>query len=275
MAPEIMQGGSVEPGRALSHEFEMLDQLGPGGLGMLNRARDRASGELLALRLTEIPDVPPVRDAFGELVALHKRLSGVPLARIRSCGGTGQLLWYAMDLLQGQSLHALVLYGRNEVVTAEAVRLVIEAADAVAHLHDEGVVHQDLNPRNLFVVDGHVQLLEVGVAPAVARLVRERPGLITTPRLRASEQLVSPTSDRRTDIYALGMVLYFLLTRRTGIGKGPQLLRLATDGGVPPPKLDNVPNSVRPVLQRALAMRPTDRFASAGELATALRSVRS
>jgi serine/threonine-protein kinase len=118
-----------------------------------------------------------------------------------------------------------------------------------------------------------VTILELGIAPAVARLVREKPGLITTPRLRAPEQLVAEHADLRTDLYALGTVLYFLLTGRRAISNGSQVLQLATNGGVLPPKLDAVPDRLRPVLQRALAMRPDDRFSSAAEFGAALRNV--
>lgn len=267
-----MPGGRVEPSRALTSRFELLAQLGPGGLGDLHRARERTSGQVLAVRLTEVPDVPIVLDVFGDIIALHKRLGRVPLARIRSCGGAGGCLWYAMDCLDGLSLHSLVV-DRGKQPLEAAVQLILQAADTVATLHSENVIHQDLSPRNLFLADGKMHILELGVAPAIARLIRERPGLITTPRLRASEQFVSPNPDRRTDLYALGVVLFFLLTGRRAIGKGPQLLQLATDGGVPPPKLEAVPERLRPTLQRALAMRPDDRYSSAAEFAAALRQV--
>ncbi len=153
------------------------------------------------------------------------------------------------------------------------MRLVVDATDVVTALHAENVVHQDLSARNIFLERGTVKILELGIAPAIARLVREKPGIITTPRLRASEQLVAEHADARTDIYALGAVLYFLITGRRALPKGPQVLQLAANGGVPPPKLDAVPRSLQPTLQCALAMRPDDRFRSATEFGVALRKV--
>lgn len=271
-----MQGGSVEPGRALSRQFHLDARLGSGGLGDVYRARSLASGEVLAVRATEIPDAPAALEAFGDVIALHDRFPRLPLVRVRSCGGAGGCLWYGMDYLEGQSLHSLVLY-RGVAAVPDPVGLIADAAEAIAALHAENVVHQDLSPRNLFLENGggRVKILELGVAPAVARLVREKPGLITTPRLRAPEQLVTERADPRTDLYALGTVLYFLVTGKRAISKGPQALQLATEGRVLPPKLEAVPDKLRPVLQRALAMRPDDRFSSAIELAAALRSVRS
>lgn len=262
----------MEPSRALNTRFELLEKLGPGGLGDLYRAQERASGRLVAVRMSELPDASAALDAFGDVIALHKRLAHLPLARIRSCGGAERCLWYAMDYLDGQSLHSLVLK-RGKPSVQEAVQLVVDAAGILAVLHAENVIHQDLSPRNLFVSGAKIHVLELGVAPAIARLIRERPGLITTPRVRAAEQLVAPSADPRTDLYALGVVLLFLVTGRSAVGKGPRLLQIATDGGVAPPKLDDVPDRLRPALQRALAMRPDDRYASAVEFAAALRKV--
>lgn len=270
-----MQGGRVEPGRALTSRFDVVERLSPGGLGALYRATDRASGQTLAVRQTDLPDAEVVLDAFGDLIALHERLGNLSLVRMRSCGGADGCLWYAMDFVEAPSLHARVLE-KGKPSLSEAVQLIIDAADTLAALHAANVIHQDLSTRNLFAVDGKVLFAELGVAPAVGRLIRERPGLITSPRLRASEQLVAPTPDRRTDLYALGVVLYFLVTgRRAMMGEGPHLLQLAADGRVPPPKLGEIPEPVRPALQRALAMRPDDRYATAQEFATALRKVRA
>jgi serine/threonine-protein kinase len=144
----------------------------------------------------------------------------------------------------------------------------------VADLHQANVIHQDLSPRNLFLVGGTVKVLELGIAPALARVVREKPGLITTPRVRAAEQLVSAEAKPATDVYALGTILYYMVTGRKAIPEGGGVLQLATDGQVPPPKLDAVPRSLRPILERALALRPEARFSSAAELGAAMRAVR-
>ena len=269
-----VSGDRVEPSRALIGHFEILGPLGQGGLGDLYRAHQRRSGDLRAVRATVIPDAPVALDAIGDVVALHERFATLPLARVRSCGGADGQLWYAMDYLDGESLHAHVL-GRGKVAPADAVALVVQVAETLSALHAENVVHQDLSPRNLFVEDGKVKILELGIAPAIARLVRERPGLITTPNLRAPEQLVAAHADRRTDLYALGTVLFFLLTGRRAISKSPQVLQLATDGGVAPPKLEAVPDTLRPPLQRVLAMRPDSRYQTAAEFAAALRKVRA
>jgi serine/threonine-protein kinase len=267
-----MEGGRVEPSPALGRQFQIESRLGTGGLGDLYRARALATGQQVALRLTDIPDAPVVLEAIAGVIALHERLAGVPIARIRASGGDEGRMWYAMDLLGGESLLARVR-SKGPLAPGEAARLGAEICEVVALLHDRGVVHQDLSPRNLFLEGETVKVLELGIAPVLARLIREKPGVITTPRARAAEQLVSAEATPATDVYALGTILYYFVTGRKAIPEGGGILQLATDGKVPPPSLDAIPPVLRPTLERALALRQEARFPSARELGAALRAV--
>jgi serine/threonine protein kinase len=214
-----------------------------------------------------------VLDAIAEVIALHERLGEAPLARIRISGGDEGRMWYAMDLLDGESLLTRVR-SKGALAPGDAARFGAEVCDAVALLHDQGAVHQDLSPRNLFLEGETVKVLELGIAPALARVIREKPGVITPPRVRAAEQFVSAEASSATDVYALGTILYYLVTGRKAIPEGGGVLQLASDGKVPPPKLDATPPVLRPVLERALALRPEARYPSAHALGAALRAVR-
>jgi eukaryotic-like serine/threonine-protein kinase len=259
-------------GRSLQSRFEVDALLGKGGLGDLYRVRPIGTDEPLALRLTDIPDAQPVLDAFGEVASLHERLSDVPLSRMRACGGDEGRAWYVSDHLDGESVLSLIRR-RGPLPLGDAIDLVAHAIRSVAGLHARGVVYQDLNARNLFVAGADVYLLEIGVVPALARLLKERPGLFATPRARAAEQLVAVDPDPRTDVYALATVLYFVVTGRKAIPDAGNMLQLASTRGLKPPALHAVPEGLRPILARALALRPDDRFASADEFRDALAAV--
>lgn len=264
--------GRVGLGRSLTRRFAVEARLGCGGLGELYRVRVVGSDDRLALRWTKIADAPVVLDTIGRVVALHTRLADLPLVRVRDCGGDEGRMWYAMDYSDGEAL--LTIVRRLGPVAADrAVAVVLDASATVMRLHAHGVVHQTLNARNLFIEGDRVLLAEIGIMPELARVYREKPALFTTPRMRAPEQWVSPEPDPRTDVYALGAVLYYLLTGRKVLPEGGVALRLATDGGVRPPRFDAVPERLRPLMQRALAMRPDERFASAKEWIDALRMV--
>ncbi len=96
-----MPGGRVEPGRALTSQFQVLAHVGRGGLGDLYRAQARASGQVLAVRATDIPDADVVLEAIRDVIALHDEFAHLPIARIRLCGGADGSMWYGMDYCEG------------------------------------------------------------------------------------------------------------------------------------------------------------------------------
>lgn len=119
-----MERGRLEPSFALTRGLHLQDRLGSGGFGDLYRART-PGGHLQAVRLTDIPDAPVVLDAIAEVIALHERFEDAPLARIRACGGDEQRLWYAMDLLEGESVLAWVR-SKGALAPGNATRLLIQ-----------------------------------------------------------------------------------------------------------------------------------------------------
>lgn len=252
--------------RKLAQHFELEDILGRGGLGRLFRARRVDSGELVALRLTGIPAVAEVVHALTEVIALHERI-GPPLARVFDCGEEDGDLWYAMEYLEGESFETLIRRGGVRPPD-EAVHLLLQAAASVVPVHQAGLLHRDIKPGNLFLHGSSVRLLELGINEALARAAHLRPGILSTPSFRAPEEWTSIQADERVDVYALGGLLYFLLTGRKAFPDGQRGLVLATRLNVKPPNMKDVPRRLRAVIERALAMQPEDRFASVQELAS-------
>jgi serine/threonine protein kinase len=261
--------------RAFAGRFELIDRLGTGGLGELFRVRENTTRLPLALRLTIFPGAEEILAALGSVVALHTTLAadGLPIVRVVAAGVDEEgSAWYAMELVEGESiLSAVRRHGPMPV--AKAVPLLQQLTLAVQALHDRKVLHQDLSSRNVFLDSGSIRILELRVGAALARALQERPGALTSPRAKAPEQLVAD-AEPRTDIYAIGCIAYYVLTGRKAIADGAANLRLATIGGMRPPRLENIVPALRPILARMLAMRPEDRFGSAAELSQALGAVR-
>jgi serine/threonine protein kinase len=258
--------------RGLAGRFQLLSRFGGGGLGELFRVRAKATQAELALRLTIFKSAPEIVTSLTGVVTLHGRLfaSGSSLVRVVEAGGDTEsdTSWYAMEIASGESILERVRR-TGRMTPASATRLLVQLAAQIAALHDERVLHQDLSARNVFVDGDSVKLLELGVAASIARAIGERPGAFTTPRAKAPEQLVADAVPA-TDLYALGCLLYYVLTGRKAIADGAPNLRLATAGGLRPPPLDSIVPELRPVLTRLLAMRPEDRYVSAYELSEAL-----
>jgi serine/threonine protein kinase len=260
---------NVSLGTALARRFELVATLGSGGLGELYSVRD-GSGKSLALRQTDFLALPSVLEALAGVVALHHRLASrlLPLARVLACGENNDLAWYSTDLQTGQSL-ADHVRRQGPVPQAQAIGLIAKAAHTISALHDENVLHQDLNPRNIFVDGDSVSIVELGIGPALAKVLRERPGVLATPSARAPEQFVAD-ADPRTDLYALGALLFYAVTGRKALPDGSSNLRLATAGRVQSPSMQQAPAALRDVLSRVLSMRPDERYPSARAFHAAL-----
>jgi serine/threonine protein kinase len=258
--------------RGLASRFQLVSRFGGGGLGELFRVRAKATQAELALRLTIFKSAPEVSAALNGVADLHRALStrGLPVVCVVEAGGDTEsdTSWYTMEVASEESLLERVRR-TGRMAPAAVVHLLRQLAEHVAALHDENVLHQDLSPRNVFIDGDSVRILELGVAAAIARAIGDRPGAFVTPRAKAPEQLVADAVPA-TDLYALGCLLYYVLTGRKAIADGAPNLRIATAGGLRPPSFDNIVPELRPVLARLLAMRPDDRYVSAHELSAAL-----
>ncbi|MBP6628959.1 MAG: serine/threonine protein kinase [Kofleriaceae bacterium] len=216
---EALLGPPLPPDRARVDHYDVLDLLALGGMGGVYLAQDRRTGERVALKVLDPrfaahPDL--VARLFDELEVSarcrHDGLVEVRAARKSRCG----LSYLVMELVDGENLGQL-LDGRKVELGAIAA-FGAQIADAVAAMHEAGVVHCDLKPENVLVRYEHglagwprIKVLDYGVAQFVERPVPEPDAIAGTPAYMAPEQWHGAV-DRKTDVYALGCLLYELLT---------------------------------------------------------------
>ena len=292
-------------------DFKLLSQLGSGGMGVVYRARQLSLGRDVALKLVR-PDqllFPGVRERFQREVAIVARLQHAGIVRLYSYGEDQGLPWFAMELVAGVSLAALLqqLQGRSPReltggdlarcagVTADAepsdvftgswsdgcVRVMELAAQALAAAHAEGVLHRDLKPSNVMLTpQGRMVLLDFGLAWSTHadRLTRSGAQLGTI-HYMAPEQIhgASEAIDERTDVYALGVVLRELLTLRpafTGATVDVVAQRVQTGQAAPfGPHASGVGRDVRTVCTTAMERDPARRYPTAKAFARDLRNL--
>jgi serine/threonine-protein kinase len=221
-------------------------------------------------------------ERFLREIEIAARLSHPNILPLFDSGESGGFLYYAMPFVAGESLRARLDRERH-LTLPDAVALGRAVADALGYAHGLGVVHRDIKPENILFAAGHPVVADFGIARAIGEIGGDRltgTGLaIGTPAYMSPEQAsADPGVDARSDLYALGCVLYEALTGGPPFtGPTPQavIARHALD---PPPSLRTVrpaiPAALEAVVLRALAKVPADRFGSAAELAEALeRSV--
>ncbi|NMO18259.1 protein kinase domain-containing protein [Pyxidicoccus fallax] len=210
-APEVTSG----PGEVFAGRYELLGLVGRGGMGAVYRVRDTLVGDVVALKMLEVGPAlaPEWLERFRREVRLARRVSHHHVARTFDLGEHAGRLFLTMEFVDGENLQAL-LDRERALSPARAARIALALCEGLAAAHAAGVVHRDLKPANVLVeAGGRVVLTDFGIARAVAGEASSRTqGLVGTPLYMAPEQLESGEVDARADLYAMGLVLYHLLT---------------------------------------------------------------
>src|SRR5438105_3592745 len=219
-------------------------------------------------------------ERFLREIEIAAKLQHPHILPVYDSGQADGMLYYVMPFVEGESLRDRLSRG-GAVPHAEAARIAREVADALAYAHRQGIVHRDIKPANILLSQGHAVVADFGVARAVsasaARSELTQTGMaVGTPTYMSPEQALGETNlDGRTDVYALGVVLYEMLAGSPPFeGATPQsIVAQALSRKAPPLAHDAL--GLEPVIERALAREPGDRFTTADELGGALDALLS
>ncbi len=248
-------------GRVLADRYELLELLGAGGMGAVFRAHDRELDELVALKLLrpEIASDGASLVRFRREVKLARRVTHRNVARTFDLGVDGAARFLTMELIEGESLasHAR----RQRIALAEVLRLAEEISRGLAAAHAVGVVHRDLKPDNVMLSGDRVVLTDFGIAQIADGHdgARRTGSIIGTPAYMAPEQLDNGAVDGRTDVYALGTLLYELLVGALPFPASSPVAgaaqRLIADAPDPRASVPDMPEPLARLLRDALARR--------------------
>jgi serine/threonine protein kinase len=264
--------------RLLAERYRLDALVGAGGFGLVFRGFDTWLERAVAVK------VPRVDRPVSEGDVDQCRLEARKVARLRhpnivpvhDVGREGATCFIVGEWVEGTNLAARIADGRPDF--HEAARIVAQVADALAHAHGAGFVHRDIKPANILIdPQGRAYLTDFGIAVVEEDLLRDVTAVGTLPYM-APEQLgegLGPV-DHRADLYALGVVLYELLTGRRPFRAGTpmdwreQILR----HDPPPPRSvePDIPEDLERVCLRCLAKRPEDRYQRADQVARDLRA---
>ncbi|MBX3201088.1 MAG: protein kinase [Labilithrix sp.] len=281
MAPPSTTG-DYDAAEIIADRYEILGLVGSGGMGTVYRARDRELDEVVALKILrgELSYDPQALARFRREVKLARRVTHRNVARTFDIGAHQGTAFLTMELVHGESL-AQLLARKKQLSLERAVEIALEIARGLAAAHEAGVVHRDLKPDNVLVArEGRIVVTDFGIAFAEEAIAAEGGArrIVGTPAYMAPEQLETPEKiDARVDVYALGLVLYEMLTGELPwVGKTD--LALATARLLRPPRdprelVPGLPPSIVAVLFAALTRDAGDRLASAELLATKLGGI--
>jgi serine/threonine protein kinase len=267
-------------GRMIADRYLVEARLGRGGMGALYRAHDTTLDRRVAVKVLNPALVaePTVAQRFDREALAISRLDHPNVVRVFDAGAMpdgGKFI--VMQLLEGRELREVIAEG--PLTPARAVDFAVQVLRALEHAHRRGLVHRDLKPENVFIVvddDGReiVKLVDFGIVKLLSGDDQKltRAGLVFgTPRYMSPEQVAGGKIDERTDLYAVGVVLFEMLTGAPPFDadQAGMLMRMHVLSDVPPLP-ESVPSDVRAVVLRLLEKTPTDRFASAREVLDAL-----
>ncbi|HKW01965.1 MAG TPA: protein kinase [Vicinamibacterales bacterium] len=279
----------LEPGLRVG-AYEIVRSLGAGGMGEVYQARDTRLGRLVAIKfVTE--EFAADRTSSERLVRearLTSLLNHPNIITVHDVGDFEGRPFIVMEFVAGQSLHAALLHGRLK--PQRATDIVSQVADGLAAAHAAGVVHRDLKPRNVMLTeDGRAKIVDFGIGktnrpapgaddPTVERGLTDTLAAAGTPGYMSPEQVAGRPIDFRTDQFALGAILYEMLTGRRAFRRDTSAQTMAAIIEAEPEPLaeraPDVPIQLVTIVERCLAKDPANRYASTQDLARDLRELR-
>jgi eukaryotic-like serine/threonine-protein kinase len=267
---EAASKGQLEPGTLLGDRFEILQLLGQGGMGAVYKARDIELDRLVALKLIrpELASHPEILRRFKQELLLARDVTHRNVIRIFDLGQAQGIKFITMEYVEGRDLRG-VIHEKGKMTPQEAVPIVLHIAAALEAAHHAGVVHRDLKPQNIMVdKDGRVYVMDFGIARSL-----ETPGMTQTGALMGTPEYMSPEQakgervDARSDLFALGIIFYEMLTGNSPFRADTAMATMfkrTKERATPLVQLNiGVPAQVSDIVSKCLEIEPEQRYQSA------------
>jgi len=274
--------GSVNIGEQLDHYY-VEGVTARSGMASIFRGKDLLTGRQVAIKVphVEMENRPELFELFQCEEEIGLKLNHPGVMKVFSSNGRTRL-YMVMEWVEGRPLRQ-VLNAQRKLSTERAVRIALRICDALDYIHGNGVVHRDLKPENIMIdADDNVKLIDFGIAADSASR-RERPAAarpakgsqtMGTPDYISPEQVKGEHGDARSDIYALGVMLYEMVTGKVPF-EGANAFAIMNDrlvnNPVPPREIEpSVSPQLQEIVYRALEREPKNRYATAREIASEL-----
>jgi serine/threonine-protein kinase len=265
-----------EAGETVNNKYEILETLGHGGMSDAYKAREIDSGRLVVLKVPYLSLIgdPATYSRYERELEIGKRLHHPNIQHLLDAGrlDDGVAPYLVLEFVDGTLLREY-LRQNAPLPVDEAIRIAVQLADALEYCHQHGVVHRDLKPENILMeADGTVKLVDFGIAllQGARRLTFRRLSTeVGTPDYMAPEQVEGDRGDARTDIYALGIMLYEMLTGEVPYQGDNSLAvmsqRVTTDVPLLRRRRPDGPPALEAIVWRAVRRVPAERYASMAE----------
>jgi serine/threonine protein kinase len=265
---------SIHPGDLLN-QYRIESLVARSGMASIYKATDMQTNQPVAIKIPhpEIEGDPALFERFQREAEIGQMLDHPGVMKVLAYNTRGQV-YMVLEWVEGRLLR-YIIHEQKKLPPERAIKLTVEILDALDYIHRNGVVHRDLKPENIMVNDAdHIKLIDFGIAgKAGARRLTfaKLSQVMGSPDYISPEQVKGKRGDARTDLYAMGVILYEMLTGETPFS-GPNPFAIMNDrvlnNPVPPRELNpEISPALQEVLYRALEREPSNRYSTANEFA--------
>src|SRR5215813_67235 len=273
--PTLDRGTLLSNGR-----YEILNLLGQGAMGAVYKAKDNELDRWVAIKVIQpmLVSSPAILRRFKQELILARQISHKNVVRIFDIGETDGMKFITMEYIDGGDLKSLIIE-RGKIPPQEAMDIVRQICHALQAAHAEGVVHRDLKPQNIMMdQNGRVVVMDFGIAHSQETPSMTMTGaLMGTPEYMSPEQAKGEKTDSRADIFAVGIILYEMLTGKIPFRAGTvieTMYKRTQERATPPVDLDpSVPVQANRIVMKCLEKDPANRYQTVEELLKDVESV--
>lgn len=275
-----MPASELERGTTFAGRYEVIEQLGKGGMGRVYKVYDRKVKEVVALKLIrpEISADEKAIERFNTELRLARKISHKHVCRMYDLGEEGSSHFITMEYVPGEDLKRFIKRS-GQLTVGKAVFIARQICEGLAEAHQLGILHRDLKPQNIMIdSEGNTRIMDFGIARFLEGDGMTTQGaLIGTPDYMSPEQAELEDVDQRSDIYALGVILFEMVTGRVPFeGKTPLSIAMKHKSQLPPdPRAINiqVPQELSRMILKCMEKEKEKRYQSAEDLLAALKNI--
>ena len=269
---------SVAINKVLADRYQLVEQIGMGGMAIVYRAIDQRTGHNVAVKVLrpEFCKNAEFVSRFQREAEAASKMTHHNIVNLLDVGMDGENRYLVMEYVEGKTLKQ-VIEERGRISPTTAAQITIRILSALAHAHQNGIIHRDIKPQNILVnADGHIKVADFGIARmANSATLTTGNNVMGSVHYYSPEQASGQAADVRSDIYSVGVVFYEMLTGKVPFD-GDTLVSIAMQHMYTPPApvesiSHEVPNAISHVCMMAMEKNPKYRYQSAKEMAAELR----
>ncbi|CAM2068020.1 Non-specific serine/threonine protein kinase [Sulfidibacter corallicola] len=198
-------------GEIIAERFKIVQTIGKGGMGSIFKVRDLSLDRVIALKVL-LADRGNFEELKAELITARD-LTHPYIIKVFDIGEWNNIGYFTMEYVDGQSLKTYILNSPNDNIEKK-IQLLIRICEGLKAAHDQGVVHRDIKPQNILITEDFIpKILDFGIARKVTQTRKEK-NISGSPKYMAPEQIQNTMTDERTDIYAMGVIMFYMFTLR-------------------------------------------------------------